>query len=78
MQYSTARSQSEQKIRESRLLADGVGSGVLPHLERHAEVTPVVQLVAAVHAAVRTVPDARGRVNLRGGGAQIDTCQLAD
>ena len=61
-----------------RLLADGVGGGVLPHLERHAEVTPVVQLVAAVHAPVRTVPDARGRVNLRGGGAQIDTCQLAD
>ena len=61
-----------------RLLADGVGGGVLSHLERHAEVTPVVQLVAAVHAAVRTVPDARGRVNLCGGGAQIDTCQLAD
>ena len=51
-----------------RLLADGVRIGVLPHLERHAEVTPVVQLVAAEVAAVRTVADAWGRVNLRGGG----------
>ena len=47
------------------LLPNAVGGGVLAQHEGHAEVTPVEQLVAAVHAAVRAVPNARGRVNLR-------------